>query len=128
MGKSRSQAASCTASIFHRYSEATASEDYTARLWSRTNAYQKIVVEQNAGVASVRFSPDGQHIATAGMDGTIQLLSLQGDEPRIMKGHDDWVVDVAFSPDGAYSGDSDHLFWFYSITDPSNAMGPIVSL
>ena len=28
----------------------------------------------------------------------------------------------------AYSGDSDHLFWFYSITDPSNAMGPIVSL
>jgi hypothetical protein len=37
-------------------------------------------------------------------------------------------VAVPHPEKGAYSGDSDHLFWFYSITDPSNAMGPIVSL
>ena len=28
----------------------------------------------------------------------------------------------------AYSGDSDHRFWFYPITDLPNAMDPIVSL
>lgn len=40
------------------------------------------------------------------------------------------LVDFVSTPGEivSYSGDSDHLFWFYSITDLPNAMGPIVSL
>ncbi|MEM6837651.1 MAG: hypothetical protein AAF609_12440 [Cyanobacteria bacterium P01_C01_bin.120] len=51
-------------------------------------------------VEAVRFSPDGQTIATASRDNTARLWQLDGTPLAPMKGHQDQVLNVRFSPDG----------------------------
>ena len=49
----------------------------------------------------VRFSPNGQLIATAHTeDNTVKLWQTDGTLVRVLEGHRDWVLDVSFSPDG----------------------------
>jgi WD40 repeat protein len=59
------------------------------------------ILEKHLGfVQKVRFSPDGQTIATASFDNTAKLWSADGRELVTLKGHTQPVVDVSFSPDG----------------------------
>lgn len=56
------------------------------------------------GITSVRFSPDGQYIGTAGKDGTVRILSLSGEEKLALEGHkgkygEGQANSVSFSPD-----------------------------
>ncbi len=53
----------------------------------------------NDQVYSVRFSPDGQTLATASWDKTVKLWSRDGQELLTLKGHQDKVHGVSFSPD-----------------------------
>ncbi|HAX85158.1 MAG TPA: type IV secretion protein Rhs [Cyanobacteria bacterium UBA11370] len=51
-------------------------------------------------INELRFSPDGQTIATASDDRTVKLWSLDGKELRTLEGHRKPVYLVRFSPDG----------------------------
>ncbi len=50
----------------------------------------------------VRFSPDGQILATASYDGTMQLWTVQGSELRLLTEmiHEEALSEIQFSPDG----------------------------
>jgi WD40 repeat protein len=51
-------------------------------------------------IARVKFSPDGQTIASASWDKTIKLWSSDGRLLRTLQGHQDAVWSVNFSPNG----------------------------
>ncbi|HEY9602443.1 MAG TPA: TIR domain-containing protein [Allocoleopsis sp.] len=53
-------------------------------------------------VVSVRFSPNGQYLATTSKDGTARLWDLQGNQKALFQGHNGIVIGVSFSPNGQY--------------------------
>jgi len=53
------------------------------------------------GVTSVSFSPDGRHLASGSKDTWVRVWDLTtGGEPLVLKGHTAYVTSVAFSADG----------------------------
>ncbi|MEW6498793.1 MAG: hypothetical protein AB1589_40780 [Cyanobacteriota bacterium] len=68
-------------------------------------ALQKILsninqIYQFYSVNEVRFSPDGQRLATGEGDGTVRIWNLSGKQWAVLKGHQDRVISISFSPDG----------------------------
>jgi len=58
-------------------------------------------LERHTGqVSSIKFSPDGQILASASEDNTIKLWNRDGTLRQTLREHTDWVWDVSFSPDG----------------------------
>jgi WD40 repeat protein len=54
-------------------------------------------------VASVAFSPDGQHIVSGSYDNLVKVWSVSGGkEVASLAGYTDFVMSVAFSPDGQH--------------------------
>jgi WD40 repeat protein/serine/threonine protein kinase len=52
-------------------------------------------------VASIVFSPDGQHVASASFDKTIKIWDVHQERtPLTLTGHMMWVMELAYSPDG----------------------------
>src|SRR5262249_7465291 len=62
--------------------------------------FQKVLVGHSDFVRAVRFSPNGQLIATASLDGTVRIWDLDGFEKLVYRDHEDAVHDVAWYPDG----------------------------
>ena len=81
---------------------ATASHDYTARLWdTATGKPIGALMKHRQMVYIVTFSPDGKRVLTGSQDTTAQLWNATTGEPigKPMR-HEDRVNAVAFSPDG----------------------------
>jgi WD40 repeat protein len=54
-------------------------------------------------ITSVKFSPDGNYLASGSYDSTIKLWSVKSQkEVATMTGHIKYVTSIAFSPDGKY--------------------------
>ncbi|WP_235526267.1 WD40 repeat domain-containing protein [Nostoc piscinale] len=64
-------------------------------LSQQRNSFQ----EQN-GLTSIAFSPDGQIIASASLDTNVRLWDTKGKLLKTFQGHQDKVNSVVFSPDG----------------------------
>ncbi|ABW13636.1 WD-40 repeat protein [Parafrankia sp. EAN1pec] len=87
---------------------ATACEDGVVDLWTLPSdrdadvpAPRRIAAHPGVTVRSVRFSPGGGRIATAGQDNIIKVFEIEGGvELRRMSGHTDQVRRVAWSPLG----------------------------
>ncbi|KAF2474193.1 vegetative incompatibility protein HET-E-1, partial [Lindgomyces ingoldianus] len=81
---------------------ASASDDYTVRLWEAATGTCRSVLEgHSASVEAVAFSPDGQLVASASNDDTVRLWeAVTGACRSVLEGHSRWVTAVAFSPDG----------------------------
>jgi WD40 repeat protein len=68
-------------------------------------ALQKILsninqIYQFYSVNEVRFSPDGQRLATGEGDGTVRIWNLSGKQWAVLKGHQDRVITISFTLDG----------------------------
>jgi WD40 repeat protein/tetratricopeptide (TPR) repeat protein len=79
---------------------ATASDDYTAKLWTAEGKLIKTLKGHSNWVMDVSFSPDSELLATASYDNTVKLWNRQGELVRTLKGPTDSVAHVRFSPSG----------------------------
>jgi WD40 repeat protein len=79
---------------------ASASDDYTVKLWSLDGTEVHTFQGHDNWVNSVSFSPNGQMIASASSDGTVKLWRLDGTEVYTFQGHGNRAKSVSFSPDG----------------------------
>jgi mono/diheme cytochrome c family protein len=62
----------------------------------------KVLDRINDSVLTVRFSPDGQHLAAGGADNAIRIYSVPTkSREKLIEQHGDWIMDLAFSPDSA---------------------------
>ncbi|KAL9584907.1 MAG: hypothetical protein Q9212_001841 [Teloschistes hypoglaucus] len=81
---------------------ASASNDYTVRLWDAATGALRGSLEGHTGwVSAVTFSPDGQLLASASHDQTVRLWDAATGALRgSLEGHTACVSAVTFSPDG----------------------------
>lgn len=80
---------------------ATASWDRTAIVWSDVEPGPMARLPHQAGVTCVKFSPNGELLATAQGDGVVKLWRVAKREPHVRRiDLDTTATAVRFSPDG----------------------------
>jgi toxoflavin biosynthesis protein ToxC len=80
---------------------ASASSDYTARLWDVPGLRLKTVFDGHRDdIEMVAFAPEGQRVATCSRDHTIKVFDLTGAELAHLAGHEADVISVSWMPDG----------------------------
>jgi WD40 repeat protein len=96
-------------------------EDTTIRVWRTTDgALLRTLTGHTLNVWCVRFSPDGQRLASASFDHTIRIWNAETGTPlRVLSGHTQAVVHIAFSPDGESlaSGGDDSTVRLWRVRD-----------
>ncbi|MDM8518432.1 adenylate/guanylate cyclase domain-containing protein [Anaerolineales bacterium HSG6] len=86
---------------------ASASDDFTVRLWDMTQTYKTAIVlnGHTHWVWAVAFSPDSNTLASAGRDGRMLIWDMADlSEPthELIVGEDKEVIFADFSPDGQW--------------------------
>jgi WD40 repeat protein/energy-coupling factor transporter ATP-binding protein EcfA2 len=78
---------------------ATASQDWTARIWDANSGREVAVLEGHEGpVRRVSWSPDGRWVVTAGEDHTARIWAFAtGEQVQELKGHTGKVYAAVFS-------------------------------
>ena len=79
---------------------ATASRDWSARVFHAATGEQLARLDHHDAVYAVAFSPDGTKVATGDSGGTAQLFDAATGAELARLDHDGPVYAVAFSPDG----------------------------
>ncbi|NEZ58488.1 TIR domain-containing protein [Adonisia turfae] len=80
----------------------SASRDGDIKYWESSGQLRQTLTDAHGGAAInyVRYSPDGQMMASVGEDSLVRLWTAEGDPLYTLEGHQDFVVGLAFSPDG----------------------------
>jgi len=83
---------------------ATASSDWTARLWDgRTGRGEYTLTGHTAALTSLAFSPDGSRLVTSSTDRDARVWNVRtGNQVALLRIHSGGVLDVAFSADGRW--------------------------
>lgn len=93
--------------------------DHIIYIWSiESNRLAQKLTGHTGDVSSIKFSPDGQFLASCSHDQTIRVWSVaSGHRIRKFTGHFNWVWSIAFSPDGQLivSGSQDRTVRVWSI-------------
>lgn len=103
---------------------AVATNDGKLSLWDLITDSSLLTIQAHrSAVNKVRFSMNGQIVATASDDQTVRLWSVEGGIRVIksLEGHSDAVVALAFSPDGhtLASGANDGIVQLWGLPLPS---------
>jgi len=69
------------------------------KLWQPNRSKSQTLAGHGREIFSIRFSPDGQIIASSSADQTARLWNLKGRNIRTFSGHSDRVQDAIFTPD-----------------------------
>jgi eukaryotic-like serine/threonine-protein kinase len=93
----------------HGYLIASASADSTVQIWDATTGHRKFIYRNHVyPVHAVAWSPDGQHIASAGEDMAIQVWKVPtkdihtGKILLISHNSSNTILTLAWSPDGKH--------------------------
>lgn len=70
------------------------------RLWDTTTGEELYRIRHELDVNDVAFSPDGEHLATAGFDGMVRIIDRHGRVIRALQDEGSYLAVVRFSPDG----------------------------
>ncbi|MHC5673553.1 nSTAND1 domain-containing NTPase [Nostoc sp.] len=73
--------------------------DKQVKLWNLEGILLKSWRTHDNLLTSIKFSPDGKTLATAG-DKTVKLWNIQGSLLQTLSGHQDNIAAISFSPDG----------------------------
>lgn len=79
---------------------ATASDDFTVRVWSAADGRLLTTLKGSRIWAGTPFSPNGQRIVTVSTDGTAQIWNASSGELLATLKEFQRIVSAAFSPDG----------------------------
>lgn len=87
-----------------------------AKIWNVNNGKQIATLSGHTGnILSVKYSFNGQLIATASDDDTAKIWSAStGNLQRTLIGHTDWINDITFSPNDQFvatAGDNTAKIW-----------------
>lgn len=82
---------------------ASASDDFTVKVWDLDHGRARFTIRHQAEVHSVAYSPAGDLILTSSQDQTVRLWeALDGKEVAVLSGHKGGVLAARFSTDGRF--------------------------
>jgi WD40 repeat protein len=85
-------------------------------VWDPAKGRDPLSLKVDHHVSSLRFSSDGEQLASAGLDGVLEIRDVAKDyKARRIEAHSDAIYSLAFSPDGktvvSSSIDGEIKFW-----------------
>lgn len=101
--------------------------DATVRLWDpdSPDAPSVVLGRHDTDVTRVRFSPNGNQLASSSHDYSVRLWNVENPDalPIVLSGHEGKVWSLAYSLDGKrlVSGSSDKTMRIWDLTHPLNA-------
>jgi WD40 repeat protein len=107
---------------------ATASFDFTARIWRVSDRTEIARLPHPSAVLSAGFSPDGSKLVTGCYDNVARVWDWRsGTNLSEFPLHRDWVLFVTFSPNGSrvVSGSTDGTAWIWNPLNGEKIMGPL---
>jgi WD40 repeat protein len=100
------------------YLDSSSNHDNTLQIWRVWDRQLiKTISDSEHLITDIKFSNDGQIIATASVDKSIKIWTQDGQLLRILQGHEGSVNTLSFSPDNytLVSGDNDGILKFWNL-------------